>query len=124
MHSRFNTRLNNNDEKQGNIASYFDNLKNLVQINDGTRSFVLKTVDCHDQSAPFNDSQETRIAITHSDHMISQITDGFLTFKVKLMLQLRGEFHFHYMINLIVSSHSNGNNMNIFMYILSLLMYY
>lgn len=90
MHSRFNTRLNNNDEKQGNIASYFDNLKNLVQINDGTRSFVLKTVDCHDQSAPFNDSQETRIAITHSDHMISQITDGFLTFKVKLMLQLSG----------------------------------
>ena len=90
MHSKFNTRLTNKDDKQGNVASYFDNLSNLVQINDGTRSFVLKTVDCHDQSAPFNDSQETRIAITHSDHMISQITDGFLTFKIKLMLQLSG----------------------------------
>ena len=44
--------------------------------------------DCHDQSAPFSDSQETRIAITHGDHMISQITDGFLTFKIKLSLQL------------------------------------
>lgn len=91
MHSRFNTRLVNKEaQKQGNVASYFENLQNLVQINDGSRSFVLKTVDCHDQSAPFNDSQETRIAITHSDHMISQITDGFLTFKIKLMLQLSG----------------------------------
>jgi hypothetical protein len=91
MNSRFNNRLQNRDEpKQGNVASYFDNLKNLVQINDGTRSFVLKTVDCHDQSAPFNDSQDTRIAITHSDHHISQITDGFLTFKIRLMLQLTG----------------------------------
>ena len=90
MHSRFNTRLANKDEKQGNIASYFQNLQNLVQVNDGTRSFVLKTVDCHDQAAPFNDSQETRIAITHADHHISQITDGFLTFKVQLSLQLTG----------------------------------
>ena len=90
MHSRFNTRLANREDKQGNVASYFHNLQNLVQVNDGTRSFVLKTVDCHDQAAPFNDSQETRIAITHADHHISQITDGFLTFKVKLMLQLSG----------------------------------
>ena len=91
MHSRSNTRFINKDTpKQGNVASYFENLKNLVSVNDGTRSFVLKTVDCHDQSAPFNDSQETRIAITHGDHHISQITDGFLTFKLKLMLQLTG----------------------------------
>ena len=90
MHSAQNMRLSNKDQKQGNVASYFDNLKNLVQINDGDRSFVLKTVDCHDQQAPFNDSQETRIAITHADHMVSQITDGFLTFKLKLKLQLTG----------------------------------
>ena len=90
MHSRTNVRITNKDQKQGNVASYFDNLSKLVQINDGTRSFQLRTVDCHDQSAPFNSSQETRIAITHSDHAISQITDGFLTFKVKLMLQLIG----------------------------------
>ncbi len=90
MHSSINTRLTNKDQQQGNVASYFDNLSKLVQANDGTRSFQLRTVDCHDQAAPFSSSQETRIAITHSDHDVSQITDGFLTFKVKLMVQLTG----------------------------------
>ena len=90
MHSHSNVRLTNKDQKQGNVSDYFTNLQNLVQVNDGTRSFQLRTVDCHDQAAPFNSSQETRIAITHSDHMISQITDGFLTFQVRLMLQLTG----------------------------------
>ena len=90
MHSSINTRLTNKDQQQGNVASYFDNLSKLVQVNDGTRSFQLRTVDCHDQAAPFSSSQETRIAITHSDHDVSQITDGFLTFKVKLMVQLTG----------------------------------
>jgi hypothetical protein len=71
----------------GNVANYFDNLSKLIQTNDGTRSFSLRTVDCHDQAAPFTSSQETRIAITHSDH---QITDGFLTFHVRTTLQLIG----------------------------------
>ena len=90
MHSHLNVRLTNKDQAQGNVANYFENLSELVQTNDGTRSFVLRTVDCHDQAAPFTASQETRIAITHSDHQISQITDGFLTFRIKLMLQLTG----------------------------------
>ena len=90
MHSSFNQRLANKDQSQGHVASYFENLHNLIQLNDGTRSFILRTVDCHDQSAPFNESQETRIQITHDDHMISQISDGFLTFKVNLTLQLTG----------------------------------
>ena len=90
MHSHLNVRLTNKDQSQGNVANYFENLSELVQTNDGTRSFVLRTVDCHDQAAPFTSSQETRIAITHSDHQISQITDGFLTFNVKFMLQLTG----------------------------------
>ena len=90
MHSNMNVRLLNKDQKQGNVANYFERLSELVQVNDGTRSFQLRTVDCHDQAAPFNSSQETRIAITHSDHQISQITDGFLTFRVQLMLQLTG----------------------------------
>ena len=90
MHSHLNVRLTNKNQLQGNVANYFERLADLVQVNDGTRSFILRTVDCHDQAAPFNASQETRIAITHSDHQISQITDGFLTFQVKLMLQLTG----------------------------------
>ena len=90
MHSHLNVRLTNKNQLQGNVANYFERLADLVQVNDGTRSFILRTVDCHDQAAPFNSSQETRIAITHSDHQISQITDGFLTFQVRLMLQLTG----------------------------------
>ena len=90
MHSSFNQRLANKDQSQGHVASYFENLHTLIQLNDGTRSFILRTVDCHDQSAPFNESQETRIQITHDDHMISQISDGFLTFKIMLTLQLTG----------------------------------
>ena len=90
MHSNHNVRLTNKNQMQGNVADYFENLSKLVQVNDGTRSFSLRTVDCHDQAAPFTSSQETRIAITHSDHHISQITDGFLTFNVKATLQLIG----------------------------------
>ena len=90
MHSNHNVRLTNKNQMQGNVADYFENLSKLVQVNDGTRSFSLRTVDCHDQAAPFTSSQETRIAITHSDHHISQITDGFLTFNVKTTLQLIG----------------------------------
>ena len=90
MHSNQNIRLSNKNQMQGNVANYFENLTKLIQTNDGTRSFTLRTVDCHDQAAPFTHSQETRIAITHSDHMISQITDGFLTFTVRTTLQLIG----------------------------------
>lgn len=90
MHARQNTRLLNKEQQQGNTANYFENLSSLVQVNDGLRNFTLKTVDCHDQAAPFNESQETIISITHSDHDISQITDGFLTFKIQLTLQLNG----------------------------------
>ena len=90
MRSAFNTRLLNKDQTQGHVASYFENLHTSIQCNAGTRSFILRIVDCHDQSAPFRESQETHIQITHDDHRISQISDGFLTFKVQLTLQLTG----------------------------------
>ena len=48
MHSSFNPRLANKDQSQGHVASYFENLHTLIQYNDGTRSFILRTVDCHD----------------------------------------------------------------------------
>ena len=56
MNSAFNKRLTNKNQEQGSVATYFENLKKLIQINDGTRSFIYRTVDCHDQSAPFSDS--------------------------------------------------------------------
>ncbi len=88
MNSNFNNRLTNRNLKTGNVANYFDNLKQLVQSNDGTRSFIYRTIDCHDQAAPFTQDQETRINITHRDHQISQLTDGFLTFNVTTTLKL------------------------------------
>ena len=48
MHSHLNVRLTNKEQGQGNVANYFEKLRDLVQVNDGTRSFVLRTVDCHD----------------------------------------------------------------------------
>ena len=40
-----NVRLLNKDQKQGNVANYFERLSDLVQVNDDTRSFQLRTVD-------------------------------------------------------------------------------
>ena len=74
----------------GNVADYFERLHSLIETNDGTRSFILRTVDSHDRPPPFDDSQETQLTITHSDHDISQISEGFITFDVELQLQLIG----------------------------------
>lgn len=90
MNSSFNTRLTNRNQKQGNVASYFENLRNLVQINDGTRSFITKTTDCHDQPAPLPAEEWTYVDITNEGHDISQITDGFETYKVEAMIKVVG----------------------------------
>ena len=83
-----NAQYKNETTDQGCVVEYYEKLRDLISKNDGTRSFIIRTEDCHDQNAPFNQSQETRLRITHSDHMISQITEGFINFKIKLTLQL------------------------------------
>ena len=90
MNNALNTRLNNINTKQGSVANYFANLKQLVQVNDGTRSFCIRTRDCRDQAAPFTSNQLTTIDITHGDHMISQLSDGFLTAKITLSVKITG----------------------------------
>ena len=90
MHPVHIVRLSNRDQKQGNIAAYFEHIHNLAQTNDGTRSFSMKTVDCHDQQAPFYHESGTQIEITHKDHHVSNMNDGFLSVKVELTLQLFG----------------------------------
>lgn len=90
MNNSLNRRLNNINIKQGSVANYFQNLKQLVQVNDGSRSFSIRTRDCRDQQAPFNSQQLTTIDITHTDHMISQLSDGFLTVKITLQVKLSG----------------------------------
>ncbi|OHT01705.1 hypothetical protein TRFO_31356 [Tritrichomonas foetus] len=86
----YNANLKYNNGNSGNVAEYFDKMHNLIEQNDGTRSLLLRTVDCHDRPAPFDDSQETRISITHSDYDVSCLSDGFLTFNVQLQLQMIG----------------------------------
>mgnify|MGYP001117667703 FL=1 len=83
-----NAQYKNETMDQGSVIEYYKKLKDIISTNDGTRSFIIRTEDCHDQNAPFNQSQETRLRITHNDHMISQITEGFINFKIKLTLQL------------------------------------
>ena len=83
-----NAQYKNETMDQGSVIEYYKKLKDIISTNDGTRSFIIRTEDCHDQNAPFNQSQETRLRITHSDHMISQITEGFINFKIKLTIQL------------------------------------
>ena len=90
MHPVHNIILSGSDQKQSNIAAYFEHIHNLVQTNDGTRSFSMETVDCHDQQAPFYQESETQIDITHKDHHVSNMNDGFLSARVELTLQLSG----------------------------------
>ena len=52
----------------GNVANFWNNWSKAIAVNDGKRNFSLKTKDCHDQQAPFNENQETIIEITHEDH--------------------------------------------------------
>ena len=89
MYNNYNS-FQKNPFPAGNVSKYFENLHGLISPNDGTRSFILRTVDSHDRPPPFDDGQETQLSITHEDHAISQISDGFITFDVELQLQLLG----------------------------------
>ncbi len=83
-----NERAHNYKNEAGNVLDTFNKMRDLINVNDGTRSFSFRTVDCHDQPAPFHQGQYSQISLTHPDHFISDIDKGFLTFHVKLDLQL------------------------------------
>ncbi|MBQ8206635.1 MAG: hypothetical protein IJZ77_04155, partial [Bacilli bacterium] len=67
---------------QGEIAEYFKKMRSTIERNDGTRSFEWITDTCHDQQAPFDHNKETRIALTSTQHDISDFSKGFFTLKV------------------------------------------
>ena len=83
-----NERAHNLRTETGNVLHAFEEMRNMINVNDGTRSFSFRTVDCHDQPAPFHQGQYSQISLTHPDHFISDIDKGFLTFHVKLDLSL------------------------------------
>ena len=83
-----NERAHNLRTETGNVLHAFEEMRNMINVNDGTRSFSFRTVDCHDQPAPFTAGQYSQISLTHPDHFVSDIDKGFLTFHVKLDLSL------------------------------------
>ena len=83
-----NERAHNYKIEAGNVLQTFEQMRSMINKNDGTRSFSFRTVDCHDQPAPFHQGQYSQISLTHPDHFISDVDKGFLTFHVKLDLQL------------------------------------
>lgn len=87
MYSQNNYRYTNQQPK-GTVADFFDYFSNLIDKNDGTRSFIYRTTDCYNSDAPFDMSQESRIMITAPDFDITNISDSYITMKVNLKLQL------------------------------------
>ena len=85
-----NQRVKGDLEKAGEIAEVFQRMRHTIQRNDGTRSFEWITDTCHDQQVPFTKDKETRIAITSTQHMISDMSKGFLTVKVQGDFKLQG----------------------------------
>ena len=83
-----NERAHNQRYEAGNVLQTFEKLSHIINTNDGTRSFSFRTTDAHDQPAPFYNGQYSAISLTHPDHFISDVDKGFLTFHVKLDLQL------------------------------------
>jgi hypothetical protein len=75
---------------EGNVVEHFKKMRNLIAVNDGLREFTPRTVTCHDQQAPFWENEQTYLSITHKDHHVSHISDGFIHMNVEFMLQLTG----------------------------------
>ena len=85
-----NTKIKGEMDHEGSVAKVFQKMANIIETNDGTRSFEWVTDTCHDQQAPFQYNQETRIALTSTQHLISDFSKGFLTIKVQAGFKLQG----------------------------------
>ena len=85
-----NTKIKGEMDHEGSVAKVFQKMANIIEQNDGTRSFEWVTDTCHDQQAPFQYNQETRIALTSTQHLISDFSKGFLTVKVQAGFKLQG----------------------------------
>ena len=44
-----NAQYKNETTDQGCVVEYYEKLRDLISKNDGTRSFIIRTEDCHDQ---------------------------------------------------------------------------
>ena len=77
-----NTKVKGEMDHEGSVAGAFERMRHIIETNDGSRSFEWVTDTCHDQQAPFDHNKETRIALTSTQHLISDLSKGFLTLTV------------------------------------------
>ena len=49
-----NTKIKGEMDHEGSVAKVFQKMADIIEQNDGTRSFEWVTDTCHDQQAPFN----------------------------------------------------------------------
>ena len=48
MHPTRSQHPSERPQNEGSVAAYFGHTHNLIQTNDSTKSFSIKTIDCHD----------------------------------------------------------------------------
>jgi hypothetical protein len=77
-----------NNPGHGNVVEGFNRLKNLISVNDAARKFTPRVTTCHDQQAPFDENELTYLSITHRDHHVSHISDGYIHMIIELTLIL------------------------------------
>ena len=68
-----NTKAKGEMTHEGCVADVFKRMRNIIEVNDGTRSFEWVTDTCHDQQAPFQYNQETRIALTYKKILFMKV---------------------------------------------------
>ena len=84
----YNAVYKNLTNDEGNVLQRFQKNSTLIQPNDGTRSYTVRTAPAYQVETPFHELQDTRLLLTHTDHDISQIEDGFITLKIQATFQL------------------------------------
>jgi hypothetical protein len=65
-----------NEPIAGNNEKFFDEWKEIIQLNDGKRKCDSVYKNCTDDQAPFQFSSKTNIHITSKDFDISNIRKG------------------------------------------------
>ena len=80
-----NERAHNQKIEAGNVLHTFQKMADIINKNDGTRSFSFRTTDSHDQAPPFHDGQYAQLPLTHPDHFISDVDKDLLLFTSNLI---------------------------------------
>ena len=52
-----NERAHNLKTEAGKLLNAFEKMREMINVNDGTCSISFRTINCHDQPAPFTAGQ-------------------------------------------------------------------